>query len=551
MIGAAFFAESIGLDKDPGWGWARMAVLFFGVLTIVLGVLLYFFIDKTQNTSRVIRSHLVQAIARARQFMLRYGYTFPAVFLVILIYVWFASSGSWTHWSPATRYYADLANGFAHGRLSLMTHPSSELLKLSNPYDPELRKGIAFPIDYSLFNGKFYIYWGPVPALILLILHPFVPWRVGDLFLAFGFISGIFMLQYLLLLTLWKRFFSRSPKWMLLLSILVAGLSGPWTYMLVNEPNGRIYEAAIAGAQLFLLGGLLVAARALVKSSWSYFSLALTGLLWGLSIGTRLVIAIPISCVCLLITYQLWRDGHPSFRDFAGKLVALALPLGLCLIAIGWYNWARFGSVTDTGMEYSLAARDMLKYREQLFSPLYVFQNLYNYTANKPAPMAHFPFLHSKRGAENVFPFLYSLPEMYETNPITGLFHIAPFTIFAVIPIKLVFRKVYQMTQSRTAEDDSSRSFDAINNLLLGTFFPAFLLLLVYFWAALRYMGDFLPALLTASAVGFWYGHQIIDSRPVIQRIYSALGIALAVAGITISILISLSANQYSFTGFM
>jgi hypothetical protein len=69
----------------------------------------------------------------------------------------------------------------------------------------------------------------------------------------------------------------------------------------------------------------------------------------------------------------------------------------------------------------------------------------------------------------------------------------------------------------------------------------------VFFWTALRYVGDFMPELILAGILGFWRGHQLLDQKPLIQVSYSMLGIILAFMGIVISILISLSANQYGY----
>src|SRR5271170_3296922 len=61
--------------------------------------------------------------------------------------------------------YARLADGFLHGQLSLPARPDPRLLVLTNPYDPKANAGLRLD-DAVLFNGKYYIYWGPVPALL-------------------------------------------------------------------------------------------------------------------------------------------------------------------------------------------------------------------------------------------------------------------------------------------------------------------------------------------------------------------------------------------------
>jgi hypothetical protein len=373
-IGAAFFAEALGLDNNPGWGRGRIAILVFGIFIIVGSSLYSLYWNKLSTVFDKIRSFTSQNIAGLLKLSRNYWFIFPVLIFVILVYIWFASSGSWINWVSPTRYYADLANGFKQGKLHLLTRPGTELLHLSNPYDPLSRGGVNAPVDYSLYNGKFYLYWGPVPALILAILSPFIHGRVGDLYLVFGFVCGIFLCELLLAVTIWDRYFRDLPKWILALSILMLGLTAPWTYALINEPNGRIYEAAISGAQFFLLGSFLISVVAFKRAVPSSLSLAITGLLWALAIGTRLTMVLPIAFLMFMIAYQIWKNTRPSLSTFTKEMISLSLPLLLCCICLGWYNWARFGSVTETGFSYALAGVNLQKYHSELFSPIYFFR---------------------------------------------------------------------------------------------------------------------------------------------------------------------------------
>jgi hypothetical protein len=321
------------------------------------------------------------------------------------------------------------------------------------------------------------------------------------------------------------------------------GLTAPWTYALINEPNGRIYEAAISGAQFFLLSGFLISVVAFKRAIPSSLSLAITGLLWALAIGTRLTMVLPIAFLMLMIACQIWKNTRPSLRTFAKEMISLSLPLLLCCICLGWYNWARFGSITETGFSYALAGVNLQKYHSELFSPIYVFQNLYNYMIKPPAVTAQFPFLH----LENVLVPFYPLPEVYTTNPITGLLFIAPITILTFLPIATVFMKTNRNTSSGLTKEDKSNDFQWIVISLLGAFFGGFCLLLIFFWAALRYLGDFMPALIMVNTLGFWQGYRLLAHRPVHQKVYLLAGTVLIVAGIVISILFSISVKNFGF----
>ncbi|MGZ9165478.1 MAG: hypothetical protein ACXW4U_09900 [Anaerolineales bacterium] len=534
IIAAALFADVIGLDNDPGWGRGRIAILVFGTLFVAWGIFHSFYTEKALSISRQIQSRVSESIFGLAASLRRYWYTLPILIFVILVYIWFASSGSWTDWESATRYYADLANSFQQGKLHLLTRPDADLLKLSNPYDPLARQGLEFFIDYSLYNGKFYLYWGPVPAFILMMIDPFTRGRVGDLYLVFSFVCGIFFLQFLFITIIWDRFFRDLPKWILPLSISILGLIIPWTYLLINEPNGRVYETAISVAQFFLLGGFLIAVITFRNSTPSVLSLLFIGFLWALAIGTRLSLAVPIGTLMLMVAYRIWKTTRPSLMNFALKLIYLGLPTVLCLLYLGWYNWARFGSVTETGFSYALAGVNLRDSHINLFSPIYFVENLYSYLLQPPSGMAQFPFLY-----------------LEDISAVTGLLFVAPFTLFALLPIVTFLMKITRKLSPKPIENDKSDDFLEWTTMsLLATFSSAFLMLLIFFWRAMRYLGDFMPALAIISVFGFWQGYQLLAQKPLHQRVYSILGIILASLSIIISILFSISIQQLGRAGF-
>src|ERR1700690_254864 len=108
---------------------------------------------------------------------------------ILTFYVWITSVGHWNQWPTRSNYYDALATSFRHGQLSLELTPNYRaLLALQNPYDPNLRTGLHYPLDVSLYKGKFYLYFGPVPALMLLIPKMFTSREIGDQYLVLAFI---------------------------------------------------------------------------------------------------------------------------------------------------------------------------------------------------------------------------------------------------------------------------------------------------------------------------------------------------------------------------
>src|SRR5712692_5662699 len=113
--------------------------------------------------------------------------------IVFAFYLWTASSSGnnpFTFGKKLSDHYNLLSDAFLAGRLSLLVEPSKELLDLPDPYDPSLNAKFRLH-DASLYKGKYYLYFGPVPALTFfipfrLILHRDLPENFAVALFCFG-----------------------------------------------------------------------------------------------------------------------------------------------------------------------------------------------------------------------------------------------------------------------------------------------------------------------------------------------------------------------------
>lgn len=522
IVGAGSFANEIGLTLDAGWGKARIAILVLGLF-----VGLFPWIPWTRSREKTFQSDL---------------FAFPALLLVIAVYLWFISVSR----DSTSNYYALLAASFQQGELSLSLRPDPALLELANPYDPAARQGIKVPLDLSLYNDKFYLYWGPAPALLLTPVKMLFHGQVPDVYLLFAFVCGIFLSQFLLILHLWERFFPAIPRWMVLLSVFVAGFISP-TVWLLNRP--KIYEAAIAGGQFFFIAGLLAAYTALDRPTPSNWRLFLAGLFWSLAVGTRSVLVFPIAFMTLMVVTWFYRLYRQSWLKLVGALTPFGMPLVFGAVAFAWYNWARFGSVSETGFSYAMSGPYLQEHLNELFLPAYIFQNLYNYLFHPFTVEQTFPFLYAVRGMfEEVLPWQV-LPEIYSAQAITGILWAAPFTIFAVVPAARLLKQLFKKNKANASEDPQTFSLHWITLSLTGSFLLSFGCLLIFFWAAMRYAEDFMPTLTLLSIIGFWHGHQILSQNSNKGKMYTILGLILA--GLSILIGTFLALSVYSTSGLL
>lgn len=422
--------------------------------------------------------------------------------VVLTIYVWFVSWGTWTQWQTDSQtrshYYDQLAASFLKGKLSLDITPDPALLALPNPYDRSALAEIPYPLDTSFYAGKFYLYFGPVPALLLMAPKAIFHGEIGDQYVVFTFVCGILLIQSLLIIKLWKRFFPALPLWIVAGSLLLAGLAPPLNWILGKT---AIYEAALTGGQFFFLAGLYSAIDALDRASVSRWKLALTGLLWSAAIGSRITLLLPIGLMTFMILVAVIRtqDRSDLFSKVIPAMTSLGLVLGLGLGCLGWYNLARFGSIFETGLRYQLGPENNGHWQE-LFSPGYVVQNLYNYTVYPPKVQPGFPYLFALAGRKKPVLTFVATPDFYQTQKMTGIIPSAPFTVLGIVPAIAMLRK-----RSRPlARDEDRRFFQWIVAGLYGSFLSIFAIYIGYYWAAERFFADFFPCLIMLSIIGFW-----------------------------------------------
>lgn len=557
FIGIAVFAEVLGLDKNPGvWSRSRVEVLVAGVFLAICAVVYFRFgyvlsglladfgayVQKYKAVQWLLRRQSVQFVSKLFG---SYSFTLPIIVFMLVLYVWLVSAGTWTEWVSPSRYYASLAQGFEYKTLSVAMTPDPRLAELDNPYDPKNWRGtIEVPMDISYYEGRFYLYWGPAPALLLYLLAPYYPGRIGDLQLTFVFISGIFLFQYIFIIAMWDRFFAHLPKWMLQVPLLLAGLACPLTFMLGAFKGARIYEAAISSGQFFLLAGFLVAVTALNKGLVSAcIRFFIAGVLWSLSFGSRMTLIFPVALLSLMVAFWFYKEKQ-SLRPSVTKLFFLGLPLAIGAASIGWYNWARFGSVTEAGLYYQLTAGLYLqKYNKELIDPIYALQNVYNYLFYPFDISAQFPFFSPKYTYDVPIFSFYPLPELYSGQWATGLLWTVPFILFSLIPLTALLKKQPTM---QPVQEEQKRLNWVILAMTVG-FLGAFIFLLIFFWVAVRYQADFMPFLFMLSVVGFWQGYQLLFEKAAQRKVYVALGIVLAGVSIINSTLLALAVNDARF----
>ena len=551
-------AADLGIDKDAAWGPRRTSLCVFGLVVLLvaqhaalarIAASAWRFIARTLALPRLFADlarllpFLEPLRTRLAQASRKIGLLAPTavgagldsaegrppeqvnqvprlgpwkslsvltlVLMIALVYVWFVSAGFWLRWPSGTSYYDLLAEGFVHGRTSLMIEPDPRLVELDSPYSLTDRQGIPTLWDASYFNGKNFLYWGLVPALLLTLPKLASGIEIADLAVVFAATFAILVFSSLILVSIWRRFFAeRLPHWLLLAGVLLIGFGLPLLWVL-SSPN--VYEASTASGMAFFLGGVYLALPNLLSQSTGSLRLILAGTLWALALGSRAVLLVPTMALTVFIFVQAARGSRPSR---ASNLVALGIPLVIGVTLLGWYNFDRFGSPFETGFRFQLTGRD--ETWEGVFDPRYVIPNTYNYLLRSFRTLSVFPFLKPIWGVEEVPYLSANLPEglgtppMYTPQPVSGVLVSTPAHLFAVYLVWWVLcgQASIGVGAGKTAgKIDRTLSAPGLRismvALVLVAFF-AFLPASLYHWNANRFLLDFMPLVALLSVVGAW-----------------------------------------------
>lgn len=258
--------------------------------------------------------------------------------------------------------YNHLADAIIAGRPWLDLHVPDWLQNLQNPYDTSVRTHYAHLTgeqsywDYAFFKGKYYSYFGVLPALLT-----FVPWKIltghdlrNDAAVVL-FAIGFLMTAIYFLYRLYKRFFSNSSFGLFLLScIFLVNSSGLLT--LVYLP--KIYSVPILSALMFSLLGLGLWIGARTGDHLSKCSLFLGSLSVAATLACRPQFVL-MALLALPLFWQEIKDGWFFGIHGLKNMLCAVVPFLAVGSGVMAYNWIRFGSVADFGVTYNLTGFDV------------------------------------------------------------------------------------------------------------------------------------------------------------------------------------------------
>jgi hypothetical protein len=271
-----------------------------------------------------------------------------------------ATYGSIWRASPYA-YFNYLADALLHGQLHLRIMPRSIH-------------------DLSVFDGRYYLYWPPFPALLLV---PFVALQ-GVRFNDILFTIGLGGLNVALIALLLRR---ANEHGIIMLSALQRGLLVLFFALgsthTALAPYGRVwYTGQLIGFACVTLA-YLAAIRMRRSAAFACAGLAISGALL-----TRNHLAFAGLWPACYLLWRHWQEDSGRRSRLVGYVLAGLAPIVLAVALLGAYNWLRFGNPFDNGLAYHrmspFFARDYRRYGA--FNLYYLPTNLFYQFAAYPFP---------------------------------------------------------------------------------------------------------------------------------------------------------------------
>lgn len=421
------------------------------------------------------------------------------IFLIISYYYAFLASAGWFKDLPnQLDYYDRMAEGFRAGHLYIMQSPSPALLAKADPYAEENFYEDLWLWDASLYKGRYYMYWGPVPGLLLLAYKVVTGHEgvVTDQWPTLVFTFGRFVGGALLILGLARIARMRQPAWVVGLAVAVFGLAAPAPFI-VARPH--IYEGSLAGGQCFLFLGLLACFHGLIRPKRRTVLFVLAGTLWGLAFGCRATMLIPAVLLVPITAGVIWLRLDRSMRQLIINGLSLGIPVAVAIGAYGIYNYVRFDSPTEFGVNYQVTLQKFTGDNR------YIIPNVFSYLFAPVKWSCSFPFVTGLR--YRPLSHLITWPSGYQTfELVAGVMVMASWCWLTLVAGWRLIASLCKCTFYASPPRHSNFCASELWALLCSLAVLLSMIPVLKLWeASMRYVGDALGGMVLASTVtAFW-----------------------------------------------
>ena len=254
--------------------------------------------------------------------------------------------------------YQELAEALSEGKVSV-GDAEEALLAMKNPYDTIALQaaGIGYRADYAYYNGKYYVYFGIVPVLLLYLPYYLLTGGALQNYVAvFVFFAGFVIAAAGFVYELMKRYFKEQPfyLWAVGTGMLVGSYS---MFYLLIRPD--LYHVPIVASAMFATGGLWLYLAGLNRPKKAVGLYAFGSFCMALTAGCRPQFILFAALAVVLFWERVFVKRELFSKKGWRQTAALVVPYVLIAAGLMAYNALRFGSPFDFGASYSMTSNDM------------------------------------------------------------------------------------------------------------------------------------------------------------------------------------------------
>ena len=332
-------------------------------------------------------------------------------------------------------YNYGLVESLADGSLYLKQEPSEEFKNLENPYDfitrenPPIIRGRDFVWDSAYYNGKFYVYFGILPAIMIFLPYFLITGKyLQTSFVCLGVSVIILILLKEILCKFIKRYFEELPFKLVVLFLITLFAGSMILYM-----NGaaRVYELLILSGVCFVLAGILCVLKSMEEPEKRYRYIFLSCFFMALSVAcrpTNLLASIIILPYLLKVFIEDMKNFGQDKKSLIKCVFSIGIPYIIVAIPLMWYNYARFESIFEFGANYQLTINNIGALKSGIYAiPTGLICNLFSI----PKFITTFPFVQNYSETMTFYGFY------FVENMLGGLFMIAPICFFCFNVFKI------------------------------------------------------------------------------------------------------------------
>ena len=263
--------------------------------------------------------------------------------------------------------YELYADALLQGHSYLNIRPPRYLTRMRNPYDRTVRNDLARQNsekvlwDAAYYNGRYYVYFGIVPALMSFVPYRLITGRALPTWRAvLSMATILWILSYYFIYTLIRKYFRRTS---LGIYLLLASTFVPAAGVIYLVTFPVVYSVPFIYGLVFTVAGLSLWLRSFDRKGNPHrLRMALGSLLVALTLGCR-----PTMILTFVLAFPIFWEEIREKRFFWPKKDSLLntaavilpfIPVGLLQML---FNKARFGSPFDFGADYNLTVTDLTR----------------------------------------------------------------------------------------------------------------------------------------------------------------------------------------------